>query len=136
MMENNQENIRENIQEEIQKNIQENIQEEIQENISENMRVYRLDGRMMKDREHIHPYLKERLDLPDYYGNNLDALNDVLTEMLPVRIIIEQADLMEREEYAKKLLDMLRKLDRYEDMFELREINDSFSDQDFSEVSD
>lgn len=33
----------------------------------------------------LHACLKRELDLPDYYGNNLDALYDVLTERRQVR---------------------------------------------------
>lgn len=39
-----------------------------------------LDGRRMTGRKEAHAYLKEALALPEYYGNNLDALYDVLTE--------------------------------------------------------
>lgn len=38
-----------------------------------------LDGKLIK--EGGHDYLMEALDLPDYYGKNLDALYDCLTEM-------------------------------------------------------
>ena len=36
--------------------------------------VVELDCREMTDRITAHQYLKEKLDLPDHYGNNLDAL--------------------------------------------------------------
>ena len=39
-----------------------------------------LDGRLMTDRTATHEYLKDKLALPDYYGKNLDALYDLLTE--------------------------------------------------------
>lgn len=39
-----------------------------------------LDGREMRDRATAHEYLKDALNLPDYYGCNLDALYDLLTE--------------------------------------------------------
>ena len=38
-----------------------------------------LDGNLIKQRGH--DYLAEALNLPDYYGKNLDALYDCLTEM-------------------------------------------------------
>ena len=44
------------------------------------MKVW-LDARRMEERGEAHAYLRERLDLPDYYGRNLDALYDCLTEM-------------------------------------------------------
>lgn len=40
-----------------------------------------LDGSAMIDRVSTHNHLVERLDLPTYYGRNLDALYDVLTEI-------------------------------------------------------
>lgn len=39
-----------------------------------------LDGREMTSRKATHDYLQRVLDLPDYYGRNLDALYDLLTE--------------------------------------------------------
>lgn len=42
--------------------------------------VYELDGRALSDKEAAHGYLKELLRFPDYYGENLDALYDMLTE--------------------------------------------------------
>ncbi|MDO5814616.1 MAG: barstar family protein [Methanobrevibacter sp.] len=38
-----------------------------------------LDGKLIKKNGHV--YLMEELNLPDYYGKNLDALYDCLTEM-------------------------------------------------------
>ena len=38
-----------------------------------------LDGKLIKKQGH--DYLKEALNLPDYYGKNLDALYDCLTEI-------------------------------------------------------
>ena len=43
------------------------------------MRV-ELDCRKMTDRKAAHAYLKQALALPDYYGNNLDALYDLMTD--------------------------------------------------------
>ena len=40
-----------------------------------------LDGKAMVDRVSAHAHLADRLDLPTYYGRNLDALYDVLTEI-------------------------------------------------------
>lgn len=40
-----------------------------------------LDGRAMTDRATAHNHLSERLELPTYYGRNLDALYDVLTDI-------------------------------------------------------
>ena len=42
------------------------------------MKIYELDGKLIASDGH--KYLKEALDFPDYYGENLDALYDCLTE--------------------------------------------------------
>ena len=40
-----------------------------------------LEGKAMTDRPAAHSHLAERLDLPVWYGRNLDALYDLLTEI-------------------------------------------------------
>lgn len=41
---------------------------------------------MMADRDAAHEYLAAVLEFPEYYGKNLDALYDCLSEMPPCRI--------------------------------------------------
>ena len=49
-----------------------------------------LDGKAMTDRPTAHSYLAERLELPAWYGRNLDALYDLLTEIATdTQIILE-----------------------------------------------
>jgi len=58
-----------------------------------------LDGRKITDKFELHRYLKEQCKFPEYYGNNLDALYDVLTdreESLEIHI-----------EYAEELKERL-----------------------------
>lgn len=47
----------------------------------------RLDFNGIEDREQLHEYLKQELQLPDHYGNNLDALHDCLSEKQDIRVI-------------------------------------------------
>lgn len=56
-----------------------------------------LDGKLIKQRSH--DYLMEALDLPDYYGKNLDALYDCLTEMEC------EIELINPDEVDKDILD-------------------------------
>ena len=49
---------------------------------------YVLDASRMTSKEEAHAYLKEALELPEYYGNNLDALHDCLEEITDVEIEI------------------------------------------------
>ena len=52
------------------------------------MKVIELNGSDFKDIEYTHDVIKNKLELPEYYGNNLDALWDCLTGWidLPIRI--------------------------------------------------
>ncbi|MBR1822574.1 MAG: barstar family protein [Clostridia bacterium] len=66
-----------------------------------------LDGARMDSRAGLHAELKEKLSLPDYYGNNLDALNDCLGERVERElIVIENAgDFLEADEaYGARVL--------------------------------
>lgn len=52
-----------------------------------------LDGRKMTDKFTLHQYVKEQCKFPEYYGNNLDALYDVLTDRSePLEIKLEHAE--------------------------------------------
>ena len=64
------------------------------------MKIIVLDGRKMTDRETTHTYLKKKLNLPDYYGKNLDALFDCLCEMDGAQIILT---------YVSEMKDNLRR---------------------------
>ena len=74
------------------------------------MNIIVLDGRKMTDRESTHLYLQKKLNLPDYYGKNLDALYDCLTETgTPVQIIVSYVEEMQGNlrRYADSLLNTL-----------------------------
>ena len=45
------------------------------------MRTVVLDGAAIPDRETLHRVLAEKLNFPDWYGGNLDALFDCLTSL-------------------------------------------------------
>lgn len=66
-----------------------------------------LDGKRMGDKTAMHRELKQKLGLPDYYGGNLDALNDCLGERVerPLVVIRDFADFAEDcEGYGMRLL--------------------------------
>ncbi|MDE7220289.1 MAG: barstar family protein [Oscillospiraceae bacterium] len=69
-----------------------------------------LDGEKMLNRREAHDHLTERLALPDYYGRNLDALYDILTEREgPTRIMVRHGDtlLSWLGDYGKALLQTM-----------------------------
>lgn len=43
------------------------------------MKIVLLDGNEIKEAKDLHEKFRQSLDLPEYYGNNLDALYDVLS---------------------------------------------------------
>ncbi len=43
------------------------------------MRKIKLDGNMMKSKDQSHIYMQQTLQIPGYYGKNLDALWDALS---------------------------------------------------------
>ena len=69
-----------------------------------------LDGRQMTSRDAAHDHLKAQLMLPEYYGRNLDALYDVLTERgEETTIVVCYSDEMQAHlgGYAVALLETL-----------------------------
>lgn len=69
-----------------------------------------LDGSRMTDRESLWDYVKEVLFLPDYFGRNLDALYDVLTEhRAPLTVKLINREQMEAAlgRYGRSLVETL-----------------------------
>lgn len=69
-----------------------------------------IDGLKIKDKKKLHKVLKKKLELPDYYGNNLDALVDCLTEpeyAANISVINSAALLENLEKYGERFLKVL-----------------------------
>lgn len=70
-----------------------------------------LDGRQMKNLGETHAYLKRQMNLPFYYGCNLDALYDVLTAMdegEEIYLFHGNRVLMYMPEYGRKLIQVFK----------------------------
>lgn len=70
-----------------------------------------LDCRQMTDKQAAHAYLKQALSFPEYYGNNLDALYDVLTDRTePTELVLIHWRLLGSQmgSYGVSLLETLR----------------------------
>lgn len=70
-----------------------------------------LNGQAIGDRETLHDTLSRQLSLPEYYGRNLDALYDCLTDLQePLDVIVlHEEELREAlGGYAGALLQVLK----------------------------
>ena len=52
------------------------------------MKQITLNGNVLANAAKVHDYLMEMLEFPEYYGKNLDALYDCLTDLENVEITI------------------------------------------------
>lgn len=70
-----------------------------------------LDGNYMKTKEKTHRYLKEKLNICGYYGNNLDALWDVISvysEPISIKFINENRLIEYLGDYGNDLISLFR----------------------------
>ncbi len=59
------------------------------------MKITVLDGSRFNDKQAAHEYIAASLGFPSYYGKNLDALADSLSELPPdVGVIITNASMV------------------------------------------
>lgn len=69
-----------------------------------------LDFNNIVNKKELHEYLIDKLSLPDYYGKNLDALYDILTEPGQEKtIIIRGADALKEKlgSYGEALFNVM-----------------------------
>ena len=50
--------------------------------------IIELDHRLMTDKNTAHEHIRQRFGFPEYYGRNLDALYDLLTDISADTVII------------------------------------------------
>lgn len=70
-----------------------------------------LDGALMTERAAAHEYLAKKLNFPGYYGKNLDALYDLLTEnSRPLCLVLYRTNVMREalNGYADSLINVLK----------------------------
>ena len=64
--------------------------------------MIRLNVKKMKEKHEAHAYLRRRLGFPEYYGCNLDALYDCLTQADPMELSFK--NLGEENGYFDRML--------------------------------
>ena len=74
--------------------------------------TYRIDCRELTSRAAAHDCFARVFALPAFYGRNLDALYDVLTELPPCTLLLEHTGCLYDAlgPYAEKLLGVFRTL--------------------------
>ena len=71
-----------------------------------------IDGSQMSGRQAAHQHLAERLSFPGYYGRNLDALFDCLTDLkAPVTVRLLHQEVLEGrlDRRGRALVRLLRR---------------------------
>lgn len=75
-----------------------------------------LEGSKIFNMEEFHKVLKEELDFPDYYGENLDALWDCLTGWIDLPLKIIWKDYRKSKELlgkdAERMLQLLKEAEK------------------------
>ena len=70
-----------------------------------------LDGEKISGKDELHKFMGSALDFPEWYGKNLDALYDCLTDLTEeVEIHLQNAEAFHRNlgDYADKVLWVLK----------------------------
>ena len=68
-----------------------------------------IDGNKFKTQEEFHQLIKKELDLPDYYGENLDALWDCLTGFIEFPVFIIWINYHQSKKLLGKEADIIAK---------------------------
>ena len=72
--------------------------------------IITIDGKTVKSKQDLHYELRRQLSLPDYYGDNLDSLDECLDDYddLTINFINTSELVYNLEKYFFILLDVLK----------------------------
>ncbi len=79
------------------------------------MMKIRLDGEKMNTKERAHQYIKCKLNFPEYYGRNLDALWDMLStysDPIEIHFLNEYSLIDELGDYGEDLIEVFKDAQR------------------------
>jgi len=79
------------------------------------MRIIELDGKKMDSVMNTHRHLKECMSLPEYYGHNLDAMHDAMSEISEnTFVFVENSATMEVSlgEYSQRMEKVWKDLEQ------------------------
>ncbi|MBE6051080.1 MAG: barnase inhibitor [Clostridium sp.] len=82
-----------------------------------------LDSKEFLTKDELHKVLKKKMNLPDYYGNNLDALWDCITGYIPLPMTVEWLNFNQSKanlgEYADMVLEVFEDAEQELDDFKI-----------------
>lgn len=82
-----------------------------------------LDGKVFLTKEELHKILKSKMNLPEFYGNNLSGLWDLITGFIPLPMTIEWINFKESQvnlgHYAKDVLQVFKDAEEELDDFKI-----------------
>lgn len=71
-----------------------------------------LSGTFITEKQHLHSHLKQALKFPEWYGNNLDALADCLSDISETTVItvlgFEKLESTLGEKYTQSFIKVLQ----------------------------
>ncbi len=83
------------------------------------MKTIILDGAMMKTRAEAYAHIAEKMEFPDYFGKNLDALWDLLSTYEAAEVVLNNSSEMLNSlgSYGCKMLKCFYDADKASDSF-------------------
>lgn len=92
-----------------------------------------IDCEKLCESESAHRYLAEALEFPDYYGKNLDALFDCMTEKGECTILFKgAAELYKSSAYGAKILRVMREAATANPQLKMAVVKDESLDDDLT----
>lgn len=90
-----------------------------------------IDFSIIGEESEFYSQLKEKLTLPDYFGNNLDALHDSISGDVKLPLHIEFVNMsVDQLETFEGLIETLEDLEEELDDFEFSYFLEQYSDED------
>lgn len=90
-----------------------------------------IDCGKLNQRRQAHTYLAKELDFPDYYGKNLDALFDCLTDIGECTVILKGAETLRLSDgYGVRILKVMEEAVRVNPGFKLEFEDDEIPESD------
>lgn len=74
------------------------------------MKYIVINGKELKSKKEFYQEIREKLEFPEYFGNNLDALHDSLSEVNDVTVLLLNKASLEENlgSYSERILRVFR----------------------------